>query len=629
MANVISDRVAYFLKDFPPFSFLKEEERAHIAEQVTVKFYRPGEVIFSEGEQGLGSCFVLHKGNVKLIKKVEGIDQLVDQCEPGDIFGVRSLLSGNPYVMSATVEEETLVYAIPQKVFEHYLDSQQQFARYFAAGYASGQVIVRSDQSKESVTLPSAAAFENEQLQFSNKVVTCAASATIQEAAKIMQSHKVGSIIVASDKGEPIGIVTDTDLRNKVVAEGVAVSQLISNIMTSPVKTVSPVITLGEAMGRMISQKVHHLVVTKDGTDQSKLAGIISDHDVMLSQKNHPAALIKAIKRSDSIEEWAAIRGEADTLLSTYLKQEVSISLVSGLISTINETIIEKAIVKGVEEIFQSEAADFCWMHLGSEGREEQLLRTDQDNAIIYSDAVQGQRERYLKLGEYVNDVLATCGFEMCPAEVMARNPSYNLSSSGWKNLFDRWIKTPDPKSLMNATIFFDFRMGEGNPKLVLELQEYLASQLKKHDIFLNHLAANALQNPPPLSFFKGFVVERSGEHKNDFDIKKRAMMPLSDAARLLCLSHGIVHLKSTIARFDKLAELEPKNSELFRAAGQAYGILMRQRAISGLSNQDSGRFVQVDQLNKLQKQVLKNAFLPIKELQELISVRFQSAYFN
>jgi CBS domain-containing protein len=205
MANVISDRVAFFLKDFPPFSFLKEEEQAHIAEHVTVKFYRSGQVIFKEGEQGLGFCFVLHKGNVKLIKKVEHVDQLVDQCEPGDVFGVRSLLSGNPYVMSAFAEEETLVYAIPQGVFEQYLDSNQHFAKYFAAGYASGQVIVRADQNKSS-SLSAVSSFEEESLQFSSEVVSCGVSTTIQEAAKIMKVKKVGSIIIAKANDQPIGI---------------------------------------------------------------------------------------------------------------------------------------------------------------------------------------------------------------------------------------------------------------------------------------------------------------------------------------------------------------------------------------------------------------------------------------
>lgn len=629
MPNVIVDRVAYFLKDFPPFSYLTEEEQTHIASNITVKFFRPGEIIFAEGTAGQGACFVLQKGNIKLLKEVEGDQQLIDQCEPGDIFGVRSLLSGSPYVMTASVEEESLVYAIEKEVFDHYLKKQHAFALYFASGYASGQVIVRGDKPEREQVLSSLQSFEQEVLEYSSTVVSCPKSTTIHAAASLMREKRVGSIIVTNDESEALGIVTDTDLRNKVVAENRPVDELITTIMTSPVKTVSPYLTVGEAMGRMISQKVHHLVVTEDGSDKSPLAGIISDHDVLLSQKNHPAALIKAIQRSDTVEDWAKWRNEAEKMLSTYLEQEVSIKLVSGLISSINEVLIEKAIHLGVKEIFGDRTAEFCWMQLGSEGRNEQLLRTDQDNAMIISDAAAADKEKYLALGAFVNQQLITCGFEACPAEIMARNAKFNLTLTEWKRLFDQWIQTPDPQALMQATIFFDFSAGEGDQSLIRSLEEHLISRLDKESIFLNHLAANALQNPPPLSFFKGFIVERSGEHKDEFDIKKRAMMPLSDAARLLCLSHGVVHIKSTLGRFQKLSELEPKNAALYQDAAQAYTILMRHRALSGLRNQDSGRYIKVGDLKKLEKQVLKNAFLPIREVQELISVRFQSAYFN
>lgn len=629
MSNVIADRVAYFLKDFPPFSFLSVEEREQVADKITVQFYQPGQFVFQEGESGKGFCYVLHKGNIKLLKKKDASDLLVDQCEPGDIFGVRSLLSGNPYVMSARVEDESLVYAIDQQLFDRFMKTNQQFSLFFASGYASGQVIVRSDQPQNRKSLSLTASFEQETLKYTQEVVTCDQQQTIKEVAAKMKANRVGSVIITDINQLPIGIVTDTDLRNKVVAEGLRVDHSITEIMSSPVKTVSPQVTVGEAMGRMITQKVHHLVVTKDGTNQTPIAGIISDHDIMLSQKSHPAALIKEIKRSEEISKWAEIRNEAELLIQKYLEQEVSITLINGLINAINELIIDKAVSQAVNKLPGQVKPDFCWILLGSEGRGEQLLRTDQDNALILGDDQKSFRHDFLVMARFVNDVLSSCGFAYCPAEIMARNPLNCLTLSEWKDRFNRWIETPDPKSLMNATIFFDFKAGPGDQQLVKSLENHLISQLKKHTIFLNHLAANALQNPPPLSFFKGFVVERSGEHKDEFDIKKRAMMPLSDAARLLTLSQGIVHLKNTVDRFNALAELEPKNAALYHDSAQAYSILMRHRAQSGLRNKDSGRFVKVESLNKLQRQMLKNAFLPIKELQELISVRFQLSYFS
>lgn len=224
---------------------------------------------------------------------------------------------------------------------------------------------------------------------------------------------------------------------------------------------------------------------------------------------------------------------------------------------------------------------------------------------------------------------MVECGFVECPAFIMASNPQYCLPLSEWRKYFTKWIETPDPKSVMNTTIFFDYRPGYGNYELAEKLGAHLTEAIKKKGIYLNFLAQNALQNPPPLSFFKSFLVERSGEHKDEFDIKKRGMMPLSDAARLLLLDHHITGIQNTVARYEKLASLEPNNHSLFESAANSYEIFMAHRAKNGLKDGDSGRFINLDELNKLEKQVLKNAFLSIKEIQEIVKVRFQQSYFN
>ena len=258
-------------------------------------------------------------------------------------------------------------------------------------------------------------------------------------------------------------------------------------------------------------------------------------------------------------------------------------------------------------------------------------LRTDQDNAILFSDTSNNEQtqKKLLKIAERVNQILEQCGFEKCPAEIMARNPRFCLPLSQWKREFHQWITTPEPKALMHSTIFFDFRAGWGRPDLAGELRTYLLGLIKEYPIFLNFLAQNALQNPPPLSFFKNFLVERSGEHKNEFDIKKRGLMPLTDAARLLTLGHHSASIQNTIKRFQRLIELEPNNKDLYESAISAYELFLKHRTINGLNQGDSGRYITIDQMNKFDKQVLKDAFWSIKEIQDLIKVRFQQAYFN
>ncbi|MEM9329609.1 MAG: DUF294 nucleotidyltransferase-like domain-containing protein, partial [Bacteroidota bacterium] len=450
----------------------------------------------------------------------------------------------------------------------------------------------------------------------------------IREAAKLMKARRVGSILVVED-GLPIGIVTDTDFRNKVVAEHLPVDQPIASIMSSPVKSIGSQFSFSEVLIKMIRARTHHLVITEDGTHESPAVGMVSDHDIMLAQNNSPSALIRRLAKAEDPKQWAAMRDQAEDIVADYLEKELSIELISNFITEVNDALIERAVQYAIQQVPKAQAINFCWLSLGSEGREEQLLRTDQDNALLYEGTAEGTHEVMLSVAKHVNDLLEQCGFEECPAEIMARNPSYNLSLDGWRQRFGQWIQSPDPQALLNSTIFFDFRPVYGDRSLAVQLQHALIDLIDQNDIFLNHLAANALQNPPPLSFFKKFLVEKSGKHEDQFDIKKRGMMPLSDMARVLMLQYRIVDVQNTSDRFKRLAKIDSKNRELYHSAGQAHHMMMRIRAKYGLKNKNSGRFIDIESMTKLEKQILKSAFAPIKDLQEMLETRFQLAYFR
>jgi CBS domain-containing protein len=310
---------------------------------------------------------------------------------------------------------------------------------------------------------------------------------------------------------------------------------------------------------------------------------------------------------------------------------------VASVITEINDTIIQRAVQSAIEkhapEFPEFKNLDFCFLSLGSEGREEQLLRTDLDNAIVYEDVAGPAAEKaqtFMQLiGQEVIESLLACGFHACPADMMANNPKWCQPISVWKKYFSEWILTPNQKALLNATIFFDYRPVYGKKSLAEELTSHIYQEITDRSIFLNFLAKNALTNPPPLGFFKNFIVEKSGEQKDKFDIKLRAMMPLADIARLIVLSHRIVGINNTFKRFEKLAELEPNYVELMQEAGKAYEILMRMRAIEGLNTQSAGRYIDPGRLGKLQRQLLKNAFAPIDELQKIVQVRYQLDFFK
>lgn len=265
---------------------------------------------------------------------------------------------------------------------------------------------------------------------------------------------------------------------------------------------------------------------------------------------------------------------------------------------------------------------------MGSQGRGEQLLNTDQDNAIIFEDVPKEQLETtrtyFLKLGERIAKMLNTIGFEYCPADMMASNPSWCHSLSEWKDVTAQWIHNPGTDEILLSSIFFDYNVTYGDKSLADELSLSIFDHVNHYPQFFTHLASGALQNPSPSGFFRDFLVEQDGEHKDFFDLKLRALMPIIDAARVLILSHSIKSINNTAERYEKLAELEPNNKELYLACSYASKALLKFRTRQGLLHNDSGRYIKLDKLNKEEKIKLKRTFKTVKEIQSLIEIRFQ-----
>jgi CBS domain-containing protein len=645
--NVIINRVAEFLYRFPPFSFLEKEDLVQVAQQVEIQYLEKGETLFNQGEPAQPSFFVLKEGTIHLVEKTSKGEEIREICDEGDVFGVLALLGRRPYLLTSKIIENSLVYAIPVAIFEKILERNSRVALFFAAGFAAGQVVVRQDLShgqkaraefKKSTGDHSLLIFSDQsEVKISQNVLICSPGTTIQTAAEMMAKAQVSSIIICEQGGFPIGILTDKDLRNRVLAVGISPSESVSSVMTSPVITRKKAEHFSNLYLTMIRHRLHHLVLTEDGSTQSPVCGLISDHDILLSMGNSPAVLIHALMNTLEISEMRKIRDQAENMLRYYLENEVSMDFVSSIMTEINDVIISQALEIGKKNLAtqfpEMQDVRFCFLSLGSEGREEQLLRTDLDNAILYQDvpeiASEQAKKYFLQLGEQVIEILLACGFDSCPGKMMANNPEWVQPLSVWKQYFSEWIMRPTPEALLKSSIFFDFRSVKGNSSLAEELSLHIYEEIGKKKAFLSFLGQNAMQNPPPLGFFKDFIVEKSGEHKDQFDLKGRAMLPLTDLARLLILSHEVVGINNTFRRFEKLAELEPVHAELFQQAGKAYEILMRMRALEGISNENNGRYLDPKSIGKLQRQLLKNTFTPISELQELIQIRFQLDYFR
>lgn len=633
MKNTISHRVADFLKNFPPFNFLQQKEIETLSEQISIIYKEKDSVVFAENEETHSSFYVVHKGAVALRKGEK--NDVLDMCDEGDIFGLRPLIANENYKMEARTYEESILYAIPIAIFKPYALENKAVGNFLIESFASN---TRNPYSKSHRGKLYGEATGGELLdsdkklldlqpvKYSKKLITCSSTTTAKTIAEIMTKKNVGAILVVENT-LPIGIITDKDLRNKIVTGEYPITTTAAEIMTAPVITYPKKLTITQAQMAMMKSNISHLCLTKDGTTNTKAVGILSKHDVMVSLGNNPAVLIKAVKRAKKFKNIKPIRAGIMHLLQGYLDQNIPMTLTSKIITELNDACIKQVIAIALAKMKTPPPVKFAWLALGSQGRSEQLLQTDQDNALVYEDVPEeleaATKKYFLELAIHVNKGLFDIGYEYCPAEMMASNPKWCLSLGQWKDLVYHWITNPGKNEVLLSFIFFDYSLSYGDSELVNNLSDSIFENIKANPVFYIHLVSGALQSPSPTGFFRQFLLEQDGANKDFFDIKRRALMPLTDAARVLIISHSVKSISNTPERFEKLAELEPANRELYLACSYSYKTLLKFRTKQGLLHNDSGQYIALETLSKLEKIKLKSTFKTIKELQELITIRF------
>ena len=579
MKNTIAERIFDFLKDFPPFDVLEKNQLFKIASNIKVTYLEENTFIFKE-EAHPHNCFYVVKDGAIGLYRTMGEDQiLVDICDEGDLFGLRPIIQNDHYLMSAKANEESILYAIPVEILQEIIKTNTKAHKYIIASFSSNiktpyAVTTNSNLFANVDSLEKTNKFSEVQTaQYSKNPVTCLPTATIKEAANIMSSKRVGSILIVEDQ-KPIGIITDKDLRLKIATGLISIEEKVGAIMSFPVITFPEKITVAEAQIALLKHKVSHICITKDGTDKSELVGILAEHDLNILQTNNPMFLVREIKYAQDAETLKHIRTKASELTMGYLEQEIPIYFITKVITEINIAITKRIIRLTIKELGQDPPVAYAWLAMGSQGRSEQLLMTDQDNALVFENVEDEDYERvkeyFIKFSTLITQKLNIVGFEYCPANIMASNSKWCLSLKEWKAQFKDWVKHPTSDKILLSIIFFDFEYIFGDKELYNQMSESVFRYISKKQTFLGFLSKATLDNPPPLGFFKQFLVEQDGENKDHFDIKSRAIRPLVDAARIFSLHHSL-KVNNTIARYEKLMEVEPQNSDIFESCVNAF----------------------------------------------------------
>ncbi len=529
MKNTISQRVADFLKNFPPFNFLDKHDIQLLSEKVSIIYKEKGAVIFEENEETHDSFYVVHKGAIELRKK--GKNDILDMCDEGDIFGLRPLIAHENYKMEAIAHEECILYAIPIDIFKPYAIKNSNVGSFIIDSFASNTQnpyskshskklygdFLEDETASGDIIDKDNKILDLQPIKYSKKIVTCSRAATAKEIALTMTKKNIGAMLVVEDM-LPVGIITDKDLRNKIVTGDYSINTTADVIMNSPVITYSKKMTITQAQMAMMKSNISHLCLTKDGTTNTKVVGILSKHDVMVALGNNPAVLIKALKRVKKAKAIKPIRAKIMQLLQGYLDQNIPITLTSKIITELNDACIKRVIELSLDKMKTPPPARFSWLALGSQGRSEQLLHTDQDNALIYEDVPEVIREKtrkyFLDLAAEVNKGLFEIGYDYCPAEMMASNPKWCLSLNQWKELVHDWISNPGKDEVLLSFIFFDYSLSYGDRELANELADYIFGDIEANPIFYVHLVSGALQSPSPTGFLDNFWLSKMAHTK-------------------------------------------------------------------------------------------------------------------
>jgi len=419
--------------------------------------------------------------------------------------------------------------------------------------------------------------------------VACAADTTLGDAIRRMHAERVGSIVVLDAQGLPGGIFTTVDLLESMAA-GAPLDALVSAHMTPRPVSLEEEATLADAALAMARHGFRHIVVTRDG----KLAGVVSERDLFALQRLGLRRTAERIRGAAALGALVEAARDIRQLTRHLLAQGVAAGPLTAMVSALNDALTRRVIELAAAR--HSLAGAWCWLALGSEGRVEQTLVTDQDNALI----VEGEKAAFLAFADQVNRDLDACGYPLCKGDIMARNPRWCLSPAEWRAAFDDWIRNTDPEALLNAGVFFDFRPLAGDARLAGALRDAVLAQTKANRAFCRAMAQAALQARPPLGLLSDFSAD-------ELDLKLAGTRPFVDAARVLALGAGRAET-GTAARLQAAGEA---------TAAEAFHYLQTLRL-----RRESNR-VRVAELNDIERRVLKGAFRQASLLQQRLALDF------
>lgn len=615
-----------FLRAHRPFGELTEEALQRTAAAIDVRYYKAGERIVEFGDSA-EFWHLIRSGSVEVFRRN---GTLYNRLTEGGFFGEFGLLRNGRVRFPVVALEDALIYLIPRDIFAELFDTHEAFADYVEV---EDKTRLRQALSRKEDTHDHLSAMVGTLV--GRAAVTLDSSATVREVAQRMSEEGVSSLLIVDEHtdvpGLPLlaGIITDRDLRTRLVAPGLSYDTPATKVMSTGVVTVNHNQLAFEAMLVMLRHNVHHLPVL----DKQRPVGVVALSDIIRYESRNSLFLVGSIYRQQSQDELAALVPQVRASFARMVDEDASSRLVGSAMAAIGRS-FKQRLLELAEAELGPPPLPYCFLALGSMARQEQLIVTDQDNALVLDNRFDpAQHDAYFKaLATFVSDGLARCGYSYCTGGVMATNEKWRQPLKVWERTFSDWIEHPTPESLLNAGIFFDLDGVWGRVEWAARLGELIARKAKGNSRFLACMARNALLRTPPLGFFKDFVVESDGRHTRAINIKRRGTAPLADLIRVHALAVGSKALNS----FERLKDIIDaailplgRGQDIYDALEFISMVRARHQADDLAAGLEPDNSIEPEKLSEFERKSLRDAFMILGHAQKFLKYRYQPGRAN
>jgi CBS domain-containing protein len=588
-----------------PFDRLNAEEIATLRAALDVGYFSPGETLIAQGGAA-ESLFIVFKG---CVEERDG-DELVALRGPGDFFDSRALIQGggsNAFV----AREETLCHLAPRALVLRLISENTRFGAFFYLDISRKLEAIAEGEEQSRLGPLMRARVRDLALHPAHFI---ASTDSIAHAAQRMDAIHTNALFVRD--GERVGIVTGMNLARAAILKGMPIETAVAGAVHYDVVGVAPDDFVSIALLKMTRHNKRRVAVEEDG----QFIAILEDIDLLSFLAGNSQLVAARIDRARTIADLALAAGEIEGQIRMLRRQGVKIEVVCEIVSDLNRRLMAKAFEITAPEAIREAG---CLIVMGSEGRGEQTMRTDQDNGLILATPVAESELDEFRSAFF--SALESLGFPPCPGEVMVRNPLWSKTIDDYRADFRRWLAAPNEAAHMNVAIFYDAEAVAGQGGLLREAKAALIEAVRGERAWLAHFARAADSFPTPIGLFKNLITSKA--QGDALDLKKGGIFPIVHGARALAIEHGLVETGTgrRIARLSELGSLKP---DLARDLAEALNFLMTLRLDNQLAEAASGSLVRPGELSSMERDLLRDAFQVVKQFREIIRHHFNLAMF-